>query len=170
MQICHFLLLLELMLFGLFSKENLNLLKSSQNSFLGLQPEPGHRHSARFQLGEVGGGKSEPLSLLPLSSFYPAWGQSGLMAGARAGHLGFASPVQSPWCAQETDWAPSPGGGVFSSTVSFSLQMAAVTTHTQPLSLFSLSSGGPLLQGQLRGLVLPVAVLSPLSCNLRKHC
>ena len=84
------------MLFGLFSKENLNLLKSSQNSFLGLQPEPGHRHSARFQLGEVGGGKSEPLSLLPLSSFYPAWGQSGLMAGARAGHLGFASQSSPP--------------------------------------------------------------------------
>lgn len=110
MQICHFLLLLEPMLFGLFSKENLNLLKSSQNSFLGLQPESGHRHSARFQLGEVGGGKKEPLSLLPLSSFCPACGTIRIGDRGEGWAFRLCSPVQSPWCGQATDWALTPGG------------------------------------------------------------
>lgn len=134
----------------------LNLLKGSQNSFSGLQPESSDRHGVRFQHVEVGDRKKELGFPFPLSSLSLSPGQSGWMTGAGdlGLALGFAPPLPAGMDRRPTGF-PAPA---FPELCPFGRRMAAVTTHTQTLSSFPLSTGGPLQQGQLRGLVLPVDV------------
>lgn len=74
----------------------LNLLKGSQNSFLGLQPESGYRHSTGFQLRDRR--KKEIISaLLPRALFCPAHWTVRIDGRGWGWHLGFASPVPLVW-------------------------------------------------------------------------
>lgn len=140
----------------------LNLLKGSQNSFLGLQPESGYRRSTGFQLRDRR--RKEIISaLLPRALFALPTGQSGLMAGAGAGI--WALPPQFPWCGQETDWVSSlEGMRIFQYCVLLTSGWL-LEPSTPYLFIFSVI-WWPLRQGQLKGLVLPVNVSSPPSSNL----
>lgn len=137
MQICHLCVAFRTdALVCSLKKICLNLLKGSQNSFLGLQPESGHRHSAGLQLGGKRR-KERASSLLPfLPGPLNSWD---CRQGPRLGI--WALPPQFSWCGQDTDWVPSLEG---MRLFQYSLLLASgwpLYSHTPYLFFhFSLSS------------------------------
>lgn len=111
----------------------LNLLKGSQNSFLGLQPESGRRHSTGPSVVRWEEERKSPFLCGCSALFAPPAGQSGLMTGPGARHLGFAPQTRPPGVGRRPTGSQPGSHGAFSGLRPFGLWAATVPTHIWPL-------------------------------------